>query len=75
VTTTDTLAALSPAEQVARGLQTALTFDDILLVPRRSEVLPSHVDISSQFTRNIRLNVPLASAAMDLTLGEDKYHK
>ena len=41
VTTTDTLAALSPAEQVERGLQTALTFDDILLVPQRSEILPS----------------------------------
>jgi len=64
--TTDTrLAALSPAEQVERGLQTALTFDDILLVPQRSEPLPSQVDISSRFTRNIRLNVPLASAAMD----------
>ena len=63
--TTDSLAALSPAEQVERGLQTALTFDDILLVPRKSEVLPSQVDISSRFTRNIRLNVPLVSAAMD----------
>jgi IMP dehydrogenase len=65
MTTTDTLVALSPAEQVERGLQTALTFDDILLVPRRSEILPSQVDVSSRFTRNIRLNVPLASAAMD----------
>lgn len=63
--TMDTVSALSPAEQVERGLRTALTFDDVLLVPRRSEVLPSQVDISSQFTRNIRLNVPIASAAMD----------
>jgi IMP dehydrogenase len=42
-----------------------LTFDDVLLVPNYSEVLPYQVDISSQFTRNIRLNVPIVSAAMD----------
>lgn len=43
----------------------SLTFDDVLLVPAFSEVLPREVDISSRFTRNIRLNVPVASAAMD----------
>ena len=43
----------------------ALTFDDVLLQPAHSEVLPGEVDISSQLTRNIRLNVPLISAAMD----------
>jgi len=63
--TIDTLSFISPAEQVERGLLTAFTFDDVLLVPRRSAVLPSTVDISSRFTRNIRLTVPLASAAMD----------
>jgi IMP dehydrogenase len=47
------------------GLATALTFDDILLVPRYSDVLPTHVDVSTWLTRNIRLNVPLVSAAMD----------
>src|SRR3990172_4145084 len=47
------------------GLVTALTFDDVLLVPRHSEVLPTQVDVSTQLTRNIRLNVPLVSAAMD----------
>src|SRR6267154_4181223 len=47
------------------GLATALTFDDVLLVPRHSDVVPSQVDVTSRFTRNIRLNVPLASAAMD----------
>jgi IMP dehydrogenase len=52
-------------EQVARGLTDALTFDDVLLVPRHSTVLPSAVDVSTRFTRNIRLNVPLVSAAMD----------
>jgi IMP dehydrogenase len=42
-----------------------LTFDDVLLVPSYSEVLPREVDISSQFTRNIRINTPVVSAAMD----------
>ena len=42
-----------------------ITFDDVLLVPAYSEVLPREVDISSNFTRNIRVNVPLVSAAMD----------
>lgn len=43
----------------------ALTFDDVLLVPARSDVLPSRVDVASQITRRIRLNIPLVSAAMD----------
>jgi IMP dehydrogenase len=43
----------------------ALTFDDVLLVPSYSEVLPKEVDITSQFTRNIKLNAPIVSAAMD----------
>jgi IMP dehydrogenase len=43
----------------------SLTFDDVLLVPAYSEVLPREVDISSQITRKIRLNVPVVSAAMD----------
>jgi IMP dehydrogenase len=43
----------------------ALTFDDVLLVPAFSEVLPRNVDISTQLTREIRLNVPIVSAAMD----------
>src|SRR5438128_2418460 len=51
----------SPAEQ----LQTALTFDDVLLVPQHSTVLPNQVDVSTRLTRRIRLNVPLVSAAMD----------
>src|SRR5919106_4954967 len=52
-------------EQISIGLTTALTFDDVLLVPRHSTVLPSHVDVSSWVTRNIRVHVPLMSAAMD----------
>ena len=43
----------------------ALTFDDVLLVPLHSEVLPSEVDTTSRLTRNIRLNIPIVSAAMD----------
>jgi IMP dehydrogenase len=42
-----------------------LTFDDVLLIPSFSEVLPKEVDISTQLTREIRLNIPLVSAAMD----------
>src|SRR5256885_13695958 len=47
------------------GLATALTFDDVLLVPRYSDVVPTQVDVSTRLTRRIRLNVPLVSAAMD----------
>jgi IMP dehydrogenase len=43
----------------------ALTFDDVLLVPQKSEVLPGNVDISTRLTRNISLKVPIVSAAMD----------
>ena len=53
------------SDQIAIGLTTALTFDDVLLVPRHSEVLPSAVDVSSRVTRNIKVKVPLLSAAMD----------
>jgi IMP dehydrogenase len=49
----------------------ALTYDDVLLVPAYSEVLPRDVDISSQLTRGIRLNTPIVSAAMD-TVTENK---
>jgi IMP dehydrogenase len=57
------LGALGGAE--SQQFQTALTFDDILLVPQHSTVLPYEVDVSTQLTRRIRLNVPLLSAAMD----------
>ncbi len=43
----------------------ALTFDDVLLVPQKSEVLPSDVDVSTQLTHKIALKVPIVSAAMD----------
>jgi IMP dehydrogenase len=54
-----------PVASVAVELSTALTFDDVLLVPQHSNVLPSEVDVSTPITRHIRLNVPLVSAAMD----------
>jgi IMP dehydrogenase len=50
---------------IATEMTTALTFDDVLLVPQHSTVLPTQVDVSTRFTRNIRVNVPLVSAAMD----------
>src|SRR5689334_18867625 len=43
----------------------ALTFDDVLLLPGRSTVLPTEVDTATNFSRKVKLNVPLASAAMD----------
>jgi IMP dehydrogenase len=48
-----------------RILEEALTFDDVLLVPAYSEILPREADLSTRVTRRIRLNVPLISAAMD----------
>ncbi len=48
-----------------RLLQQALTFDDVLLVPAHSVVMPREVNLSTQLTRNIKLNIPLVSAAMD----------
>ena len=43
----------------------ALTFDDVLLLPARSDVVPARVNTQTQLTRNIRLNIPIISAAMD----------
>ncbi len=51
--------------QADRFLQEGLTFDDVLLVPARSQVLPRDVEISTQLSRNIKLNTPLLSAGMD----------
>ncbi|MDO8426814.1 MAG: IMP dehydrogenase, partial [Deltaproteobacteria bacterium] len=52
-------------------IKTALTFDDVLLEPAYSKVLPRDVDVSTRLTNEIRLNVPLISAAMD-TVTESK---
>jgi len=49
----------------SKFISEALTFDDVLIVPRYSEVLPRETDTSTYLTRNIKLNIPLVSAAMD----------
>ena len=48
-----------------RIVNEALTFDDVLLLPAYSKVLPSEVDLTTRLTRDIVLNIPLMSAAMD----------
>ena len=50
---------------MAKILKEALTFDDVLLVPAASSVLPQNVDMTSELCKGIKLNVPLMSAAMD----------
>ena len=50
---------------VVGPIREALTFDDVLLLPAKSDVLPKDTDISTQLTRKITLNIPLVSAAMD----------
>jgi len=54
-----------------KGLREALTFEDVLLVPQKSNVVPKNVDISTRLTRRIKLNIPILSAAMD-TVTESK---
>ncbi len=58
---------LDPEKFVAEGL----TYDDVLLIPAYSEVLPREVDTSTYLTRHTRLNIPLISAAMDTVTGAD----
>lgn len=58
---------LDPEKFVAEGL----TYDDVLLIPAYSDVLPREVDTSTYLTRNTRLNIPLVSAAMDTVTGAD----
>ena len=48
-----------------RVVMDGLTFDDVLLIPAYSEVLPRNVDLTTKFSRNISLNIPMVSAAMD----------
>ncbi len=48
-----------------RNMKLGLTFDDVLLVPKKSSVLPKEVDVSTKFSRNIFLKIPFVSAAMD----------
>jgi IMP dehydrogenase len=48
-----------------KPLKEALTFDDVLLIPVKSGVLPSQVDVKTRLTSNIDINIPLVAAAMD----------
>ena len=52
-------------------LQTAITFDDVLIRPRYREIVPSEVDVSTQLTKKIRLNIPLLSSPMDTVTEAD----
>ena len=54
-----------------RIAQEALTFDDVLLVPAHSTVLPNSVDLHTHLTKNIVLNIPMVSAAMDTVTGAE----
>ena len=56
------------ADRVVMG---GLTFDDVLLIPAYSEVLPRNVDLSTKFSRNIQLNIPMVSAAKALTISPE----
>ncbi|MHC4295406.1 MAG: IMP dehydrogenase, partial [Planctomycetota bacterium] len=51
--------------KIVGDLKEGLTFDDVLLVPNKSEVLPREVDVSTQLTRKLSLSIPVLSAAMD----------
>ena len=53
------------SERFAAEIPLALTFDDVLLKPSRSELHPNFVDVSTRLTRDIRLNIPIVSSAMD----------
>ncbi len=61
------MAAGHPLSRAAKSstILDALAFDDVLIVPRRSTVLPDQIDVGTLLTRDIRLNIPLVSAAMD----------
>jgi IMP dehydrogenase len=64
------MATKSPAPELGppfdgEGMPEGLTFDDVLLVPRHSDLLPREVDVATRFSRNVSLKIPLASAAMD----------
>jgi len=54
-----------PSERFAEPIPLGLTFDDVLLRPAKSELHPNFVDVSTRLTRDIRLNIPIISAAMD----------
>ncbi len=54
-----------PSERFADSIELGLTFDDVLLLPSKSDIHPNFVDTTSRLTKDIRLNIPILSAAMD----------
>ncbi len=54
-----------PSDRFAEGIEVGLTFDDVLLRPARSDIHPNFAEIGTQLTRDIRLNIPIISSAMD----------
>ncbi len=56
---------------MSNNIEKKLTFDDVLLVPRKSSVLPKEVDCATKLTKNINLNIPIMSAAMDTVTESD----
>ena len=58
-------------EFTSKFVKEGLTFDDVLLIPAESHVLPSQVDISTHLTKKIRLNTPIMTAAMDTVTEAD----
>src|SRR5258708_21478804 len=56
---------LGEAGTMDNPITEGLTFDDVLLLPGRSSVLPTEVDTTTNFARKLKINIPLASAAMD----------
>src|SRR5690606_20127764 len=57
--------ATDPAVRSGKIVSTALTFDDVLLMPAHSSVLPREVELGPRFSRNVTVTLPLVSAAMD----------
>src|SRR5262249_21552160 len=54
-----------PSDRFLEAIPVALTFDDVLLRPAKSDVHPNFVDVSTRLTRDIHLNIPIVSSAMD----------
>src|SRR5205814_2096025 len=54
-----------PSERFAEAIEVGLTFDDVLLRPAKSDIHPNFVEVGTQITRDIRLNIPIISSAMD----------
>ena len=64
ITSNELAQEMALLREVGLNIQEALTFDDVLLVPAHSTVLPNTANLSTQLTKEIRLNIPMLSAAM-----------